>query len=259
MTFRGRLVLAATGAVLVVVVLGSFVTYIVAYNSLIGSADATLAHRGPRTASATPRPRPPSPTPAGPPWVPAPRWSWVDGGTVNAGRTWCCRSMPPSRLPRPAAGRRASIFNSTTVNGIAVRQIVASLPSGLHLQRRLIRDAAPTAGGALQLSVPLTGVNLGAAPSGRRPVAHRVHRGGPGRPAWASAWAGRSSARSTASPARSRSWPRPPTSPVASTPVAPTSWADCAGPSTGCWLPSTPPGRASASWCSTPPTSCAPR
>ena len=43
MTFRVRLVLAATAAVLVVVVLGSLVTYIVAYNSLVGSVDVTLS------------------------------------------------------------------------------------------------------------------------------------------------------------------------------------------------------------------------
>ena len=42
MTFRTRLVLAATAAVLVVVVLGAFATYIVASHSLIGSVDVTL-------------------------------------------------------------------------------------------------------------------------------------------------------------------------------------------------------------------------
>src|ERR1700729_350193 len=43
MTFRARLVMAATAAVLVVVVLGSLVTYIVAYNSLVGSVDVPLS------------------------------------------------------------------------------------------------------------------------------------------------------------------------------------------------------------------------
>ncbi len=43
MTFRGRLVLATTAAVLMVVILGSIATYLVAYNSLIGSADASLS------------------------------------------------------------------------------------------------------------------------------------------------------------------------------------------------------------------------
>ena len=42
MTFRTRLVLVATAAVLVVVVLGSLATYAVAYNSLVGSLDVTL-------------------------------------------------------------------------------------------------------------------------------------------------------------------------------------------------------------------------
>ena len=44
MTFRGRLVIAATSAVLVVVVLGSLATYLVAYNSLVGSVDANLSN-----------------------------------------------------------------------------------------------------------------------------------------------------------------------------------------------------------------------
>ena len=42
MTFRTRLVLAATAAVLVVVVIGSVATYVVAYHSLVGSIDVTL-------------------------------------------------------------------------------------------------------------------------------------------------------------------------------------------------------------------------
>ena len=43
MTFRARLVLTATAAVLVVVILGSLATYVVAYNSLVGSIDVTLS------------------------------------------------------------------------------------------------------------------------------------------------------------------------------------------------------------------------
>ena len=43
MTFRGRLVLAATAAVLVVVVVASVATYLVAYNSLVGSLDVSLS------------------------------------------------------------------------------------------------------------------------------------------------------------------------------------------------------------------------
>ena len=42
MTFRARLVLVATGAVLVVVLLGAVATYVVAYDSLVGSVDTTL-------------------------------------------------------------------------------------------------------------------------------------------------------------------------------------------------------------------------
>ena len=42
MTFRTRLVLVATAAVLVVVLIGSLATYVVAYYSLVGSLDVTL-------------------------------------------------------------------------------------------------------------------------------------------------------------------------------------------------------------------------
>jgi len=41
-TFRTRIVLVATSAVLVVVVIGSLATYVVAYFSLVGSLDVTL-------------------------------------------------------------------------------------------------------------------------------------------------------------------------------------------------------------------------
>ena len=43
MTFRSRLVVAATAAVLVVVILASLATYLVAYNSLVGSVDTNLS------------------------------------------------------------------------------------------------------------------------------------------------------------------------------------------------------------------------
>jgi len=42
MTFRTRLVLAATSAVLAVVLIGSLATFLVAYHSLVGSLDVTL-------------------------------------------------------------------------------------------------------------------------------------------------------------------------------------------------------------------------
>ena len=42
MTFRARLVLMTTGAVLVVVLVGAVATYVVAYESLVGSLDVTL-------------------------------------------------------------------------------------------------------------------------------------------------------------------------------------------------------------------------
>ena len=52
MTFRTRLVLTATAAVLVVVVLGSLATYIVADNALVGSVDVTLSEEAHASISA---------------------------------------------------------------------------------------------------------------------------------------------------------------------------------------------------------------
>ena len=101
MTFRGRLVLATTAAVLVVVILGSIATYLVAYNSLVGSVDVTLAGQaaGLHHRSVDRRP---SSTPVAPPPGPASRWCLPDG-TTN-------RPDGPAVLPdhpdRPLGGRQ---------------------------------------------------------------------------------------------------------------------------------------------------------
>jgi two-component system sensor histidine kinase MprB len=157
MTFRARLVLAATGAVLVVVVLGSFVTYIVASNSLVGSADATLsaeAHavltfEGTQTIN----------TGCGPPvgtcyQVVAP------GETFNPEASHMALPVTSAvRVSAASQGRAPEQFSTTTAVGVDVRQIVVALPPGFTFYEGLSVQVL-NAGGALQLSVPLTGVNL---------------------------------------------------------------------------------------------------
>ena len=157
MTFRGRLVLAATAAVLVVVILGSLATYVVAYNSLVGSVDVTLSQQS---------------------------HSLVVGEELtnlcNRGSSQCVQVVgsggravgePPvlpvtDQVKTSAASRgvQSNTYFSTTVNGTAVREIAASLPPGYTY-----RDTGNTTGlnpyvqladgGAIQVTIPLTGVN----------------------------------------------------------------------------------------------------
>jgi two-component system sensor histidine kinase MprB len=159
MTFRARLVLAATGAVLVVVVLGSFVTYIVAYNSLIGSADATLSTEAHELLSSTDDP-PTIPNSCGSPLGTCTQVVVGDGGTDSFGTDLVLPVNAAVKASAASGGRAPNIFNSTTVTGIAVRQIIASLPPGFTYNDGTTYVQLPAAGGAMQLSTSLTGVNL---------------------------------------------------------------------------------------------------
>jgi two-component system sensor histidine kinase MprB len=157
-TFRGRLVLTATAAVLVVVVLGSLATYLVAYNSLVGSVDVSLS---------------------------AAADSFVHGGSLQTLENGCgttagvCQQVvPPHGTKDPDAtafalpvtaqvrsiadsgGTARSAYFTSTVDGIDVRQIAVALPPDFRYN-----DGNATfpvylpEGGAVQLSTPLTGVN----------------------------------------------------------------------------------------------------
>ena len=158
MTFRGRLVLATTAAVLVVVVLASIATYLVAYNSLVSSVDATLDSY----ASS---------------YVKTQGLSYPDivntCGTANGQCTQVVlpdgsTNVPdgPAVLPinsavrtiAGSAGQADNVYFSTTVGGLDVREVVTALPPEYQYRG----GAGPVeliAGGALQLTTPLTGVN----------------------------------------------------------------------------------------------------
>jgi two-component system sensor histidine kinase MprB len=150
-TFRARLVLAATAAVLVVVVLGSVATYLVAYNSLVGSIDVTLGQTS-RYLVAT---------------------NSISNSCGTAGN--CIQVVSSSGQTNPAdpsvlpvtdavravaasQGTKADTFFSTTVNGTAVRENVSALPPG-YTYRGNNFPVQLTSGGALQVTSPLTGVD----------------------------------------------------------------------------------------------------
>ncbi len=157
MTFRNRLVLATTSAVLVVVLLGSFATYLVASHSLVSSIDATLSESSKIVVTEN---------------APPPIANECD--QTPAGQ--CSQVIQPNgqpiggyqQIPVPAqvravassTGRGAAIFFDTDINGTEVREIAYPLPPGfVYDDVGLGQDVPLVAGGALQLTTPLTGVN----------------------------------------------------------------------------------------------------
>ena len=156
MTFRGRLVLATTAAVLVVVILGSIATYLVAYNSLVGSVDATLAAQAEVYLTSQ------SPLPIFNTCVTPSRQciQVVDqnGRTLIPDGPAVLPITPAVRSVAGSGGQDHNIYFSTTVGGVDAREVVAALPPGFTY-RGGAGAVGLTAGGALQLTTPLTGVN----------------------------------------------------------------------------------------------------
>jgi two-component system sensor histidine kinase MprB len=159
MTFRTRLVMAATIAVMMAVVLGSIAAYVVAHNSLVGSIDVNLSQGAQFNVNQQNIPNVCSPTTAGQ----CSQVVWANGA-VNPN--------DPQSLPIPAAvkqmaasqGNGSPLFFSTTVgnNGTTteVRELVVPLAPGYHYQEGYNSYSYEMpAGGALQMSSPLTGVN----------------------------------------------------------------------------------------------------
>jgi two-component system sensor histidine kinase MprB len=155
-TFRSRLVLTATAAVLVVVVLGSIATYLVAYNSLVGSVDVTL------NAYAQD-------------YINSNDSQIINGcgrstagqciqlvrpvGTVNEYDGYAVLPITDAvRAVASSQGEAPNVYSSTMVGNLAVREVVAALPPGFTY-RGLENPEGLQEGGALQISAPLTGVN----------------------------------------------------------------------------------------------------
>jgi two-component system, OmpR family, sensor histidine kinase MprB len=156
MTFRVRLVLAATAAVLVVVVLGSLVTYIVAYNSLVGSVDVTLSTDVQRVLASQTTPTIPNSC------LSVGNCSQIVGPSGSTDEEAGTLVLPVTDAVKSSAasqGRGRDVFSSATLaDGVEVRQVVASLPPGYEFNDGT-QYVELQFGGALQISAPLAGVN----------------------------------------------------------------------------------------------------
>ena len=174
MTFRTRLVMAATIAVLLAVLLGSISAYVVAHNSLVGSIDNTLNQDAQsilvqqsnelNNGSYLQVPNACSTSTVGE----CEQVVYANGATSP---------LDPQVLPindavkRVAAsagnGPTATLSVTVTTNRTttAVRQTVVALPGGWHYRGNQRSDGSvpieqtPPDGGALQVTLPLTGVN----------------------------------------------------------------------------------------------------
>ncbi len=154
MTFRSRLVLVATAAVLLVVVLGSVATYVVAYDSLVGSIDVNLSQTSRYLLANPDISNQCSTTTTG------------DCTQIVSPKGSTSQNDPAGVLPIPATvkvsaasqGTRPNVHFSTTVGGTAVREIVTSLPPLFQYRGNSFPEELPN-GGALQITAPLTGVN----------------------------------------------------------------------------------------------------
>jgi two-component system sensor histidine kinase MprB len=154
MTFRGRLVLAATTAVLVVVVLGSLATYLVAYNSLVGSVDATLSADAAAAISGQTIGNECSAITTG-----ACTQVVLAPGVITTGDTQVLPINAEARAASISQGRHPDQYFSTTTGSTHVREIVVALPPGYLYRSNTGFVEIPAAGGALQYTAPLSGVN----------------------------------------------------------------------------------------------------
>jgi two-component system sensor histidine kinase MprB len=156
-TFRARLVLAATTAVLVVVILGSLATYIVAYNSLVGSVDVTLSQEVNTILTNSPEPG-------------------IDNQCSSTTAGFCEQIVGATGVTNPrdspavlaitdpvkdsaaSQGHHPQFYFSNEVNGTPTREVVEALSPGFVYRG----NSGPTellGGGALQVTLPLSGVN----------------------------------------------------------------------------------------------------
>jgi two-component system sensor histidine kinase MprB len=142
--------------VLVVVVLGSIATYLVAYNSLVGSEDVTLNTSAQYYINSSTQ--------------------LITNGCGAAGQ--CIQivlPLPVGNVNQPdgsavlpitpavqrvasSQGRAPNLYFSTSVGNLDVRVVVAALPPGFRYRGVENFEGLPQ-GAALQISAPLTGVN----------------------------------------------------------------------------------------------------
>ena len=163
MTFRTRLVLVATGAVLAVVLLGSLATYIVAYESLVGSLDVTLEQDARNIVSGNQLGVLPAiENTCGRAAGYCSQVVWADG-RVNIGDPQVLAISPAVARVAGSLGTSNELLFTTRVGDISVREIVFPLAGPYRYSNgtRPIRALTMDNGGALQLTAPLTGVQEG--------------------------------------------------------------------------------------------------
>jgi two-component system, OmpR family, sensor histidine kinase MprB len=153
-TFRTRLVLTATAAVLLVVVLGSFATYIVAYNALIGSVDATLDGQARGAVAQAEIGNICATAPAGV----CTQVTLAPGG-INALDVQVLPITSEVRTVATSGGSASEHYFSTTVHGTSVREIVYPLQPLYRYESTTGLVVVPPDGGALQITTSLTGTN----------------------------------------------------------------------------------------------------
>ncbi len=160
MTFRTRLVLVATAAVLVVVMIGSLATFIVAYESLVGSLDVTLQQDARNLISGNELGVLPTiENTCGRAAGYCSQVVWADG-KVNPGDPQVLPITPTVAQLAGSLGAGQQHLFSTRVGGISVREIVYPL-AGPYRYSNGSRALTMDYGGALQLTAPLTGVHQG--------------------------------------------------------------------------------------------------
>ena len=163
MTFRTRLVLAATAAVLVVVMIGAVATYVVAYDSLVGSIDVTLQQDARNLVSGNQIGQLPKiQNTCGRAGGYCSQMVWA-GGHVHPGDPQVL-DIPPAvaELAGSLDTGQPRLF-TTKVGDISVREIAYPLAGPYHYSNGTVPVTALTMdyGGALQVTAPLTGVQEG--------------------------------------------------------------------------------------------------
>jgi len=161
-TFRTRLVLVATGAVLFVVLLASVATYAVAYNSLVGSLDVTLEQEAHNLIAGNAEGVIPIiENTCGRAAGNCSQVVWADG-RVNPGDPQAFPITPQTAALAGSLGTGSALLFTTHVNGISVREIVYPLGNNYRYSNGTSDGALVMPyGGALQLTAPLTGVHEG--------------------------------------------------------------------------------------------------
>ena len=163
MTFRARLVLLATGAVLAVVVLGAVATYLVAYHSLVGSLDVTLQQDARNyVAPGASGELPVIYNTCGRAAGYCSQMVWADGN-VNPGDPMVLKIPPDVAKLAGGLGTGSQLLYTTKVGGIEVREIAYKVDGPYPYSNGSLptKQLNMPFGGALQLTEPLTGVNEG--------------------------------------------------------------------------------------------------